>query len=79
MAEIIKEYWAIIAAGLASVAWLVRLESQTKEQGRDIRRLWKQREEDMEAAKESRADVHKLLDELRADVKEILKQLGGRG
>jgi len=75
MAEIIKEFWAVILAVLTGVIWLVRMESKTLANDREIRRLWEQRKEDQNTAKESRDDVKSSLSQMQSsldDIRQIL-------
>lgn len=74
--EMLRDFWALIVAGVATVAWLVRVESKTKENEKEIRRLWHQRTEDLSAARESREATNKMLEEVRADIKELLRKVG---
>lgn len=75
MTEAIKEFWFLIVAGVSAVAWLIRLESRGIANAAEIKRLWHQRKEDMDAAKESRDRVDKRLDEIGADIKTLLREL----
>jgi hypothetical protein len=77
MSETIREFWAVIAGGIAALAWLFRLESRGFSNSADIRRLWSQRKEDMEAARESRDKTDKRLDEIGADIKSLLRRERG--
>jgi hypothetical protein len=71
--EVIREFWAIIAAAMAGVAWLIRLEARSISNAAEVKRLWSQRKEDMEAAKDSRDRMDRRLDEIGSDIKTILK------
>ena len=72
MSDIIQEFWALITACIAGLVWLVRLEARGLTNEREIRRLWTQRREDMDAAKEHREQQNAMLSEIRADVKRLL-------
>ena len=72
MSDVIREFWALIMAGVAGLVWLVRLESRGLSNEREIRRLWSQRREDLDAAKEVREAQSQMLAEIRADVKMLL-------
>ena len=85
--EVIKEYWAVIAGFVALVAWAVRLEAGVKQAQSDIRGLWKQRNEDLEASKEARTETNRFLErldakmdiafsEFRSDIKVLLQRKG---
>lgn len=73
--EVLKEFWQLIIAGVALVAWSIRVEQRTNENAREIRRLWAQRREDLESAKEARDVTNALLNELRQDVKTLLSRI----
>ena len=80
--EIIKDWWAVIVALAGIVVWAVRVESGMKGNRGEIQRLWKQREEDIQNAKESREETNKLLREMREDQREArndIKRLLERG
>ena len=74
MAEIIRDFWGVIAALIGAVAWLVRLESRGITNAAEIKRLWGQRKDDMDAAREGREQVQAMLVELREDVKALLRE-----
>lgn len=74
--DVLKEFWAFILAGVALVAWSIRLESQTKANTLEIARIWKQRSEDLAAHKEAREATNEMLAEVRADIKELLRKVG---
>lgn len=85
--EVIKEYWAVIAGFVMLVAWAVRLEAGVKQNAADIRGLWKQRNEDLEASKQARGETNKFLErldakmdtafnEFRSDIKTLLQRKG---
>lgn len=70
--ELLRDYWEIIIAGVALVAWSIRLEAKANENSKEIRRIWVQRAEDLAAHKEAREATNVLLTELRNDVKILL-------
>ena len=74
--DAIREFWGIIAAAAAALVWLVRLEARGVANAADIRRLWSQRKEDMEAARQSRDKTDKRLDDIAADIKALLREVG---
>lgn len=85
--EMIKEYWAVIVGFAGLVAWVVRLEAGVKQNASDIRSLWKQRNEDVEASKEARSETNRFLErldakmdmafnEFRSDIKTLLSRKG---
>jgi hypothetical protein len=75
--DLLREFWTYILAAVALVAWSVRVEQKTKENEKEIRRLWHQRTEDLAAAKEAREATNSLLAEMRSDIKELLRQVRG--
>jgi hypothetical protein len=64
--EIIKEFWAIIGAGVGAVAWFVRIEGKGKENAAAINRL----DRDLQRDREATAD---MLREIRGDIKTLLR------
>jgi hypothetical protein len=73
--ELISDYWAIVAAALGAVVWLVRLEARGLSNTAEIKRLWTQRKEDLQSAKDSRDRTDKRLDEIGQDIKTLLRGL----
>ena len=71
--DVLREFWTLFAGGFAVVVWLVRLEARGVANAAEIKRLWTQRKEDMEAAKDSRDKSDRRLDEIAQDIKEILR------
>jgi len=74
--ELVRDFWAIIAAAIGVIVWFIRLESRGIANAADIKRLWSQRKEDMEAAKDSRDRVDRRLDEIGSDIKTLLRGMG---
>lgn len=74
--ELLRDYWEIIIAGVALVAWSIRLEAKANENSKEIRRIWVQRREDLDSARESREATNTMLAEVRNDIKTILSRLG---
>lgn len=73
MSDILRDFWFLIVAGVSSVAWLIRLEARGIANAAEVRRLWAQRKEDMDAAKDSRDRMDRRLDEIGSDIKTILR------
>lgn len=73
---IIKEFWAAIAAVVGAIIWLIRLESRSLSNEKEIRRLWLQRKEDLANAQNSRDAQTKMLDEIRQDIKTLIRNSG---
>jgi hypothetical protein len=76
MAELIKTLWPVFVGFIAFLAWLIRLESRSVENGREIKRLWDQRKEDMDLSRQSREDTNKMLAEIRDDIKSLIARVG---
>ncbi len=64
--------WQWLLALVATVAWLIRGEAKTNANASEIRRLWKQRDEDQRAHKDALDTTNDLLTELRQDIKTLL-------
>ncbi len=71
---LLQSGWTYVMAVVGLIVWLVRGEAQTKANSSEIRRLWKQRDEDLRAHKEARDTTNDLLTELRQDVKTLLSR-----
>jgi len=76
MADLIREFWVVIVGVLAAVVWLVRLEARGISNAAEVRRLWAQRKEDLDAQREQREEANKMLTEIRSDVKDLLRGIG---
>jgi hypothetical protein len=74
--EGIFAYWPIAVSLTAVVVWLVRLEANNSENGKEIKRLWNQRREDMEATQRSRNETNSMLAEIRDDIKALIAKVG---
>lgn len=85
--ELIKEYWAVVVGFVGLIVWAVRLEAGMKQNASDIRGLWKQRNEDLEASKVARTETNRFLErldmkmdaafnEFRSDIKTLLQRKG---
>ena len=73
--ELILTFWPIILAFVSFFVWLIRLESCSVENGKEIKRLWNQRREDMELSRQSREDTNKMLAEIRDDIKSLISKV----
>lgn len=69
-------YWPIAVSFVAVVVWLVRLEAGSAENTKEIKRLWNQRREDLEAAQRSRGETNSMLAEIRDDIKALIARVG---
>lgn len=74
--EILIQFWPIVLGFVALIVWLVRLEARAMDNTKEIKRLWAQRKEDLEASKESRENTDKVLAEIRADIKTLIAKVG---
>lgn len=74
--EILLTFWPIILAFVSFFVWLIRLEARSVENGKEIKRLWNQRREDMELSRQSREDTNKMLAEIRDDIKSLIAKVG---
>jgi hypothetical protein len=74
MEDWISSYWRQFAAAIAFVVWLVRLEAKAVTNEKEIKRIWQQRKEDMDAAKEARQQTNIMLQEIRDDIKDLIRQ-----
>lgn len=70
------KYWPIAVSFVAVIVWLVRLEAGSAENTKEIKRLWNQRREDMEAAQRSRGETNSMLAEIRDDIKALIARVG---
>jgi hypothetical protein len=76
MMEGIFAYWPVAVSLVAIVVWLVRLEAGSAENTKEIKRLWNQRREDLEASRQSREDTNRMLAEIRDDIKSLISKVG---
>lgn len=76
--ELLKDYWAIFVGFVGFSVWLVRLEARSIENEKEIKRLWTQRKEDLDAARMAREDTNRMLAEIRDDIKALIAKVGGK-
>jgi hypothetical protein len=76
MTENILKFWPILIGFIGFLVWLIRLESRSIENTKEIKRLWNQRKEDMEISRQSREDTNKMLAEIRDDIKALIAKVG---
>lgn len=76
MGDAILKYWPVVLGFIAFLVWLVRLESRSVDNTKEITRLWKQRREDMESTRQSREDTNAMLGEIRDDIKALIAKVG---
>jgi hypothetical protein len=74
--ELFKTFWPVIVAFVGFLVWLIRLEARSIENTKEIKRLWHQRREDLEASRIAREDTNKLLAEIRNDIKNLIARAG---
>ena len=76
--EIIRTFWPLALAFVATIVWLIRLESRSVENSKEIKRLWYQRKEDLELSKQARDETNKMLAEIRDDIKALIARVGSK-
>lgn len=76
MPQLLLDLWPIALAFVAFLVWLIRLESRSIENGKEIKRLWNQRKEDLESAKAARDETNKILHEIQKDIKSLIARVG---
>jgi hypothetical protein len=76
MSDIVLTYWPILVGFVGFLVWLIRLESRSIENGKEIKRLWNQRKEDLEAAKAARDETNAILHEIQKDIKDLIAKVG---
>lgn len=79
--DAVREFWPVIVGIIGVIVWAVRVEAGMKKVEADVRGLWRQRHEDLDAAKASRAETNKVLEQIHSELKEQrsdIKTLLGR-
>ena len=74
--DLIRAFWPFALAFVGFLVWLIRLESRSIENTREIKRLWNQRKEDLEISRQSREDTNRMLAEIRDDIKALISKVG---
>jgi len=74
--EFIKTLWPVGVGFVAFLVWMIRLESKGLQNEREIKRLWNQRKEDLDAAREDRKRIHDILAEIQSDIKQLIGRVG---
>ena len=74
--EIIRTFWPLAVAFVATIVWLIRLEGRSVENTKEIKRLWNQRKEVLELSKQACDQTHKMLGEIRDDIKSLIARVG---
>lgn len=75
--ELLKEYWAIAMGFVGLVVWAVRLEAGMKENAKEIRALWRQRNEDLETSRTARIETNALLHKLDSKLDAVFSEVRG--
>lgn len=78
MTEILLNFWPVVLGFISLIVWLVRLEGRSVDNTKEIKRLWNQRKEDLDASKQAREDTNKMLKEIRDDIKALIAKVGGK-
>lgn len=73
--DLIKDFWALVAAIVGALFWLARLESRVNTTSMEVTRLERQLENDRSEARANRAEQNEILREMQRDIKLLL----GRG
>ena len=74
--ESVLKFWPVAMGFVALIVWLIRLEARAMDNTKEIRRLWNQRREDLEASKQARDDTNRMLAEIRDDIKALISKVG---
>jgi hypothetical protein len=74
--DLVRTFWPIIMGFIGFLIWLIRLEARSIENNKEIKRLWNQRKEDLDAAKEARDQTNLMLSEIRDDIKALIARVG---
>lgn len=73
--DIIKDFWALVAAIIGGIFWLARLEGRVNGNSKELARLERQIHDDRAEARANRAEQNEILREMNRDIKILL----GRG
>lgn len=76
--DLVRTFWPIATAFVATIVWLIRLEARSVENGKEIKRIWYQRKEDMEMTRQSREETNRMLGEIRDDIKSLISKVGSK-
>jgi hypothetical protein len=76
--ETLIALWPLVLAFVATIVWLIRLEARSVENGKEIKRLWHQRKEDLEISRQSREETNRMLGEIRDDIKSLISKVGSK-
>lgn len=73
--DIIKDFWALVAAIVGGIFWLARLEGRVNGNSKELMRLERQIHDDRAEARANRTEQNEILREMQRDIKLLL----GRG
>ena len=76
MTDTFLKFWPVALGFVGFLVWLIRLEARSVENTKEIKRLWNQRKEDIDAAKQAREDTNAMLKEIRDDIKNLISKSG---
>ncbi len=74
--DVVLDFWPVILGFVAFLVWLIRLEARSVENTKEIKRLWHQCREDLEASNRAREDTNAMLREIRDDIKAVIARVG---
>jgi len=74
MSDLIKEFWAIILAGVGVVVFIIRMEGRTAFHAIEIQRLQLQRDKDQDAAQRSRDETHRMLHDMDMKLDRLIER-----
>lgn len=74
MTDTLLKFWPVAVGFVGFLVWLIRLEARSVENTKEIKRLWNQRKEDIDAAKQAREDTNAMLKEIRDDIKDLISK-----
>ena len=75
--EVLRSYWAVIAGFVGVIVWAVRVEAGMKATAKDVRAIWAQRKEDLEATRTARTETNALLHKLDAKLDAAFSEVRG--
>jgi hypothetical protein len=78
MTDTILKFWPVVLGFIGFLVWLIRLEARSVENTKEIKRLWNQRKEDLDASKQAREDTNQMLKEIRDDIKALIAKVGDK-
>ena len=76
--ETLLNFWPVVLGFISLIVWLVRLEGRSVDNTKEIKRLWNQRKEDLDASKQAREDTNQMLKEIRDDIKALIAKVGDK-